>query len=85
MNLKERFKDPVLRGEFELIAKNREGSVVYEHVDHNVVVNDARVVTAFLVSQAILSGADRQETIDDADTYFDESLIGAKNVQISFM
>ena len=41
MNFLDRYNG-IVRGEFKITAKNKEGEVVYEYEDNNLVVNDAK-------------------------------------------
>jgi hypothetical protein len=79
-----------IRGEFEVIAKNKKGEIVHTYRDNNVVVDDARPATAFLLCQAIqaVGGATRPEFDGDGfdnTTDFVEKTINPRTFQVSFI
>jgi hypothetical protein len=84
------FSDNVqrFRGEFQIVGKNRQGETVYEYEDKNVVVDDARIVTAFLINPFILGGAERKEYDGegiDNKTAFEWKKINPFNFMINFI
>jgi len=78
----------IIRGEFEIIGRNRKGEIVYEYRDHNVVVDDARPTTAYLLCQAITGQeVNRPEYDNDGFTVsgFRDDLINSRTFQVSFI
>lgn len=55
MKIQVQERNAPMRGEFSLIGKDKEGKVVFNYSDNNLIVNNAKVALASLVSSA---GAD---------------------------
>jgi hypothetical protein len=77
----------LMKGEFLLIARNKNGEIIYTYEDKNVVVNDARPTTAYSLSRAMKTGANRPEY--DGDGYdlesYKEELMNISSFQIAFI
>jgi len=83
---------PPMRGEFKITAKNKEGEVVYEYEDKNVIVNTAKPVTAMALCQCVLTNDPAQGAIwyeHDGDTandkWSDEYRVDPQVFQIGFL
>lgn len=81
-----------MRGEFKVIAKDKQGNIVYEYQDNNVVVDSARPVTAYALCQSVGGAVDKASwyeystDIGEAnDKWTDSNLIDPQSFQISFI